>query len=148
MSMIASISLVAATADDIPFLLSLRMATTVEHLEAMGLFLSESEHLERIRFHLDHAYLVVGESGAVGMLKFVESETEIEIVQLQILPAIQGQGVGSSLIRMLASRRKKMVLSVLKNNPARQLYERMGFHATDEDEHQLRMQFDAPDHSG
>ena len=60
----------------------------------------------------------------------------IEIRHIEILPEFQGKGLGSQIIRdILAEGRKAglpVTLTVLSLNPARRLYERLGFKRVDE----------------
>jgi ribosomal protein S18 acetylase RimI-like enzyme len=56
--------------------------------------------------------------------------------QIQLLPSCQGQGIGERVIAALLdqARREQLPvrLSVLKGNPARRLYERLGFQMVSE----------------
>lgn len=66
-----------------------------------------------------------------------------ELVQIQIAPAWQGAGIGSHLVRALLEQARQagavVRLSVLKANPARQLYERLGFAVVAELDHAYEM---------
>jgi ribosomal protein S18 acetylase RimI-like enzyme len=47
---------------------------------------------------------------------------------IELLPAWQGKGIGTAIIRTLLARRKDVSLRVLTSNPrAAALYERLGF---------------------
>jgi ribosomal protein S18 acetylase RimI-like enzyme len=67
----------------------------------------------------------------VGWLQVAELPTEIRLQKFFISPQYRRSGVGSEVLsNLLATWRstgKKIVLKVLKNNPARRLYERLGF---------------------
>jgi ribosomal protein S18 acetylase RimI-like enzyme len=71
------------------------------------------------------------------------TETELVIVSIQLLPQHQGRGIGTSLIDVLFKEArdegKRLTLQVLKvNDRARQLYERLGFSTVEEtDTHYL-----------
>lgn len=58
---------------------------------------------------------------------------------LYLLPDFQGLGIGSSLVSSLqceaAERRVPLRLKVLKVNPAKRFYERMGFSVKEETEY-------------
>ena len=66
-----------------------------------------------------------------GWLQIAELPAEIRLQKFFISPEHQRAGIGSEILsRLLATWRptgKKIVLRVLKNNPARRLYERLGF---------------------
>ena len=67
----------------------------------------------------------------VGAISVVRHPDFIQLNQLFILPRYQNKGIGTSLVRELASEAQQtgmpLRLRVLKNNPARRLYERLGF---------------------
>ena len=74
--------------------------------------------------------IVVG--GAVGGWLHVHENAEtIELLQLYLVPAQQRRGIGTSILGALQARarahRRPLRLNVLVNNPARGLYERLGF---------------------
>jgi ribosomal protein S18 acetylase RimI-like enzyme len=62
-------------------------------------------------------------------------------MQLQIFPAFQNQGIGFQvLIQFIQNRQGKSIeLTVLKDNPAQYLYQRLGFTVTGEDEYEYFM---------
>lgn len=67
-----------------------------------------------------------------------------------VAPPYQRQGLGAALIQLAQQRARAseqpLRLSVLKVNPARQFYDRLGFRATEEDRWSLKMEWsgDAP----
>jgi ribosomal protein S18 acetylase RimI-like enzyme len=67
----------------------------------------------------------------VGWLQVAELPAEIRLQKFFVSPRYQRSGIGSEVLRNLLvtwrSTGKKIVLKVLKNNPARRLYERLGF---------------------
>jgi ribosomal protein S18 acetylase RimI-like enzyme len=67
----------------------------------------------------------------VGWLQVTEFPTEIRLQKFFVAPQYQRSGIGSEVLSNLLvtwrSTGKKIVLKVLKNNPARLLYERLGF---------------------
>lgn len=137
------VALTKATANDREFLLHVRKQTMVEHLEQAGIFLSEAEHALRLDDLYECSYVLWHLGERVGHVKFRESLETLEVMQLQILPEHQGKGVGGKLmcqlIEKVEARSRRIVLSVLKRNPAKRLYERMGFQVTGEDEHEFHM---------
>jgi ribosomal protein S18 acetylase RimI-like enzyme len=72
----------------------------------------------------------------VGLLQVERCETELHLGTILVAPEYQRQGIGTALIRdLLAEARRAgvpVVLQVLRVNPARQLYERLGFTVTGE----------------
>jgi ribosomal protein S18 acetylase RimI-like enzyme len=77
------------------------------------------------------------------LLKAHRSDTEWRVVQLQIAPALQGRGIGERALRTVLrdadAATLPVTLKVLKGNPARRLYERLGFEVVSEDEREFHM---------
>ncbi|MDH7446289.1 GNAT family N-acetyltransferase [Aquimarina sp. 2201CG14-23] len=137
------VELVKAADVDIEFLFQLRKQTMVEHLENAGLYLSDKDHMSRVKFHFDGSYIVTQSNEKVGVLKYIKTDKTIEILQLQVLPEHQGKGIGKYLLEYMTSLsrslNKELILKVLKENPARYLYERNGFNVIDEDQYEFHM---------
>ena len=86
--------------------------------------------------------IVVGEVDA-GILIVERLPNEVRLLMLCLLPSHQGRGIGCSLVSALqreaAARRVPLRLEVLKVNPARRFYERLGFGVVDESEYFFHM---------
>lgn len=125
-----------ASLEDMPFLLALRKLTMTEHLQRVGKPTDDDAHDQRIRAHFEDAMIVCEGAEAIGLLKVTRAADEWHVHQIQILPARQGRGIGEAVLRELlgdAARENVPVsLSVLHGNPARKLYERLGFRLASE----------------
>jgi ribosomal protein S18 acetylase RimI-like enzyme len=71
-----------------------------------------------------------------GALWLQSTPDSVHITELQVLPDLQGQGIGTAtvtkVLEQAATRGVPVTLSVVPANPrARQLYERLGFEVTD-----------------
>ncbi|WP_351075473.1 GNAT family N-acetyltransferase [Shewanella sp. CAL98-MNA-CIBAN-0140] len=133
---------ILATEKDKNYLLDLRKLTMVEHLEKSGQFLSDAQHEFRLNDAYECSYLVMYANELIGTLKYRANETTVEIMQLQIHPLFQRQGFGQKILQQIItdSKPKLFELTVLKENPALQLYKRLGFEITGEDQHEYFMQ--------
>jgi ribosomal protein S18 acetylase RimI-like enzyme len=131
-----AIRLRPASADDLPFLLNLRRLTMTGHLQRAGMPTDDETHDRRIRAHFDDAMIVCNDDEAIGLLKVTRATDEWHVHQIQILPAHQGQGIGEAVLNALltdaARAHVPVSLSVLHGNPARRLYERLGFRCESE----------------
>ena len=82
----------------------------------------------------------------VGILQTEDRPNTLWISNIQIDPRFQSKGIGSKVIRSLVDKAqragKSVTLRVFKVNPARQLYERLGFHLTGENETHWYLDFD------
>ena len=83
------------------------------------------------QWKLEEVRIISVDGNDVGWLQVSELPAEIRLQKFFILPQYQRSGIGSEVLsKLLATWRptgKKIVLRVLKNNPARRLYERFGF---------------------
>ncbi|AZZ96161.1 GNAT family N-acetyltransferase [Pseudoalteromonas sp. R3] len=135
------IELKQASNADKPFLLQLRLQTMVEHLEQAGIFLSDEAHLCRLEEDYACSHLLIIDKMVVGTLKFRLVNEQVDIMQLQIAPEFQKQGLGRSTLKYLFEQypNNPFILTVLKHNPARRLYLSLGFKTYDEDEYEYLM---------
>ena len=95
-----------------------------------------------VRHRFDCARILLLDGEPVGLMKLEKSPGHWRLLQLQLSPGRQGQGIGRTLIEQLlvnADAAGAIVgLSVLKANPARRLYERLGFVQVGEDKFEFR----------
>jgi GNAT superfamily N-acetyltransferase len=79
-----------------------------------------------------------------GILTVKELEDCVQLDQLFVLPAFQRNGIGTELVRDILQRARQLGvpvrLRVLRVNPAKRLYERMGFFVTSEEPERFYMQ--------
>jgi ribosomal protein S18 acetylase RimI-like enzyme len=149
-----SISLRPATADDEAFLLKL-FGSTREEFRFLNS--AELEALIRMQFTLQHQQyrnrypngedqLIIRHGEPIGRIFIDESQDELTLVDIALLPEYRGRGIGHILLARLLSRatagKKPVRLHVFNSNPARRLYERLGFTETGRDSMYIEMQFD------
>ncbi|ASD66818.1 GNAT family N-acetyltransferase [Pseudoalteromonas piscicida] len=134
-----NIRFIKAKDSDFDYLVALRKATMVPHLENAGLFLTEAEHKARVLYELSSSHLIYVNEKRVGLAKFKQREHDYYLFQLQIEPQQQGKGLGAQVIKSLIETHSKLpwILTVLKANPAKRLYEKLGFVQFDEDEYEF-----------
>lgn len=137
------LELIRANENDKQYLFNLRKLTMVEHLEKAGLYLSDDEHLLRLNENYDCLHLIINAGKRLGAVKYQMFEEKLIIMQIQVHPSFQGKGIGKLVMQQLISLAKlrDVELSVLKDNPAQLLYQRLGFVAYDEDEYEIFMRF-------
>lgn len=133
-----------ATPEDLNFLLELRKLSMTEHLLAAGLDYDDEQHKARILEYYNDTYLLNLADKAIGVVKLGQMADRWHIRQFQILPDYHGKGVGTKVLSLLQSKAQSVnmpiTLNVLYQNPARRLYERMGFKVIGENglEYQMR----------
>jgi ribosomal protein S18 acetylase RimI-like enzyme len=101
---------------------------------------------ERWRPETMRIVLVDGQDA--GLLEVTESDEVVQINNIRVAPHLQGRGIGGRLIaemlRDAHGRGLPVTLRVLKVNPARRLYERLGFVIVGETETHLLMEARPP----
>ncbi|MCY1552973.1 Acetyltransferase (GNAT) domain protein [compost metagenome] len=102
--------------------------------------------MARIRHRFESAQIVQLHGRPAGLFKTLREPSGWRVVQIQIDPAFQGQGLGrhllSGLLRQADQAGAPVTLSVLKGNPARRLYESLGFAAMEETELEIEMRYE------
>lgn len=83
----------------------------------------------------DHR-IVVYNGQKIGQMITIRNEKEILLVDIALLAEFRSGGIGRSLLKLLQDEAgqsdKPILLQVMKSNPARYLYERLGFFITGE----------------
>ena len=130
------------TDDDLPFVAGVYASTRVEELAITGwtieqqhAFLMQQHDAQHHHYHEHYPgaeFLIIEQGGVpVGRLYRVEWPREIRVMDISLMPEARGQGIGGAVlsgIREEARRLGKAVsIHVEKHNPARKLYERLGF---------------------
>jgi ribosomal protein S18 acetylase RimI-like enzyme len=131
-----------ATDADLPFLSGLYASTRIEELaatfwtdEQKAAFLDmqfRAQHAHYIKHYPEADWLVVERAGEdIGRLYVERGPSQHRIIDIAFQPAHRGKGFGTALLSELieeaADIGKAVSIHVEKNNPARQLYLRLGF---------------------
>ncbi len=136
-----------ATAEDAEFLYRLHRAAMQEYVQQTWGW--EEEWQQRyFQEHFDPAASQVVQLGGldVGVVSIVEQPDRVFIGGIEILPKYQNRGIGTAILRGALDRARRLgkpvALQVLKVNPARALYERLGFTVRGETATHWQMQVD------
>ena len=123
-----------ATPEDAELVYDIKYEAYAEHsIRGYG---SWDEEIQRrvTRGNLPFTRLISVGSEVVGWIAADPGGFGVEIMDVHIRPTHQGRGYGSRVIRKIikasAAAGKDVTLQVLKVNPSRVLYERLGFVAT------------------
>jgi len=134
------VTLRPATSDDLEFLY-----TVVR--ESMGRYIEQTfgawdEEAQRRRFETstppESHEIVLLDGEPAGCLKVRHTPVAVRLDRVFLLPEFQGRGIGTGLIReqmgIAEAKGLPLRLQLLRVNPARRLYERLGFRLTGETE--------------
>jgi ribosomal protein S18 acetylase RimI-like enzyme len=121
-----------ATFDDVDTLYRIHRAALGPYVEQTWGW-DERWQAGHFREHFDVSVRQVIEyhGQAIGFLDVIEEEGRTLLASIRITPEFQRRGIGTFLIRGVLHRAESrgvpVVLRVLRINPARSLYERLGF---------------------
>jgi len=111
--------------------------------ERLGLKRDEQESMFRKLWAPRQVCIIQADGVDVGWLQTVVSRSEHMLGQIFVEAPFQRRGIGTEVLRRIieeASRRGLPVrLAVVKFNPSRRLYERLGFRVTHEDDRKVYM---------
>jgi ribosomal protein S18 acetylase RimI-like enzyme len=121
-----------ANSGDREWLYQLKRVTMKDYVAAaFGWDESFQQHLFEEDFDPTGAKIIEIDRQDGGMLQIEEKPDHFYLKRIELLPKFQRQGIGTRLIRSVideAGRRNKpVILQVLRVNPAKALYERLGF---------------------
>jgi len=129
-------------AADAPFVASLYASTRADEVARFGwpagnqrAFLSQQCEAQELYFrsrYPDAEWLIVERDGAaVGRLYLEQSAQALHVIDISLVPAARGQGLGAALLADIvaaaAAAGRKATMHVERSNPARRLYARLGF---------------------
>lgn len=135
------------TDSDLPFAAALYASTRAEEVARAGwpeetrrAFLAqqhEAQHHHYRTYYPDAEWLIVERGGeAIGRLYLDEWPSQFRIVDIALVPAARRQGIGAAIledvIAFAAAAGKAVSIHVEVHNPARGLYERLGFRPVEE----------------
>ena len=95
------------------------------------------------RFDPSMILILQVEGHDAGLLEVKEGADHIFLARIEVMPAYQRKGIGTAVIEsIVADSQKKnrpVFLQVLRSNPARALYERLGFRVYEESPTHFKM---------
>ncbi len=154
-----AVALRTASPEDRDFLAQVYASTREEELRGVPFspeekasflehqFTAQSLHYERHYF--DTTFDVIEVDGQpAGRLIVGRWHDQVRIVDIALLPAFRGQGVGTKVLGPVLAeadaRGVPATIHVERFNPAQSLYRRLGFVPTKEDENGIHLYFERP----
>lgn len=142
-------------ASDHDFLFQLYCGTRMHEVAAFGWPEAQQQAFLRMQFTAQQRWYETMYSGAdhqiieqngvaIGRILVWRRPNAVLLVDIALLPEFRGRGIGGDQIGKLIEQCKAqglaLRLQVQKGNPARKLYERLGFTRTGEDQMYLQME--------
>lgn len=130
------------TDEDLPFVAELYASTRREEVAVTGwpaevqeAFLRQQHEAQHSHYSIhypDAEWLIVERAGeAIGRLYLRELPGELRIIDISLLPQSRGRGIGGAIMQDIIDHARALAkpvsIHVEKNNPARRLYDRLGF---------------------
>lgn len=128
--------------DDMGFLFSLYASTRIDELAVLDWTDADKANFLAQQFQAQHQYyqehyadalrlVLLLDGQPVGRLYWWSGEANANLIDVSLLPAMRGHGVGQALMALLTSQADRLgqtiVLHVEPSNPAHRLYRRFGF---------------------
>lgn len=142
--------------DDRPFLFQLFSTTRSDEIASWGFDQAMAEQFLRMQWEaqtqsyrlqfpaMDHR-IILADKEKVGRIIIDRTSRELHLVDISLLPTFRNQGIATGLLldlqREALQQKKTLSLSVLVSNPAKRLYDRLGFSVVSEDEVYVRMKW-------
>lgn len=138
----AAISLRDITDDDRPFLSNLYASTRTDELAVLDWSEAEKSTFLDSQFQAQHAHylthyknaeflLILRRDEAIGRVYLDQGREELRLMEISLLPALRGQGLGGAMVDRLLGQADRLGLvtglHVEAFNPAMRLYRRRGF---------------------
>jgi len=141
------IELRQATSDDVTFLWDVFRVSMKDYITQTRGEWDERREESQFRNQLDllTTQVVHANNLAVGFIMALVKDGASWIHTICIVPEHQRKGIGTEVLHRVIAQAKEqkmsLYLNVLKVNPARRLYERLGFGVIEETKHHFRMKF-------
>jgi len=142
-----SLRLRPITPEDEPFLAALYASTRAQELaltnwsdEQKAMFCRmqfNAQTMDYQRNYPDASFQIIERDRiAAGRLLVLRDDEKIHVIDIALLPEHRGAGIGTKFLRELQDEAraagKKLTIHVEQLNPARRLYERLGFQQVEE----------------
>jgi GNAT superfamily N-acetyltransferase len=138
-----TVALRPARIDDFDFCLRLYLAGLADIATELGLDLAAQAEGLGQRWNAAEVEIITLGDADVGWMHSLAREDSLLLAQIFLDAAFQRRGIGTEILHRLIDRADRagqpLTLGVAKTNPARELYRRLGFHVTHEDDRRFYM---------
>ena len=132
-----------ATSEDFAWCAKLYLAAMDATIRVLALDIDRHTADFRKRWEVAEVRIITRDGADIGWLQAAGEGDAVFLKQLFVDAPLRRWGIGTEVMHRLIDEATRggraMTLGVVKANPARRLYERLGFKVTHEDEHKLYM---------
>lgn len=134
--------------DDFDFLFILKKDNFRRYIEEIWGWNEEEQKnrlKEDLKIHLQHKKIILLDDKPIGIyVTHFTEDGDLYINEISILKEYQNKGIATKIISKQIKENKnkeiRTILQVFKNNPAKKLYERLGFRVYNETETHYQME--------
>ena len=132
--------------EDAKFVNDLTRKTMRNYVEAIWSEESDRENYYVInQFHQPSTEIIEQDGKPIGRLSLNHNEEGTVLDEIHLIPEVQGLGIGTKIIKSVLhdaqKQGKSVFLMVLETNPAKKLYERLGFVTYKQENHRYYLRF-------
>lgn len=135
--------------DDLDFILKLKefgMKWYIEKIYGWDINVQKQKTLKELHNNLNNMKIIMVDGNDVGVTTFIETDSYFQVGLLIILPEYQNKGIASSIIReyiqIANNKKKRIIIKTYKDNPAQNLYKRLGFNIYNTDDTHIYLDID------
>ena len=139
-------SLRKCTLDDFDFLYELKKQNFKKYVDNIWGW-NDSDQIKRMRIdldeHLSHKRIIILDGRQIGVLAtHITDNEDFFINEINLLKEYQGKGIGTKILSDILNNNldRRIILQVFKDNPAINLYKRLGFKIYNETETHYQME--------
>ena len=127
--------------DDVSFILELKelgMKWYIEKIYGWNIEIQKEKTKREIEKFIDTMKIIVVDNQDIGVTNFFEDEGKYHVGLIVVHPDYQGKGIATKIINdyidIAKKEQKEILIKTYKCNPAKKLYEKLGFKQYDEDD--------------
>ena len=134
------------TLDDFDFLYELKKQNFKKYVDNIWGW-NDSDQIKRMRIdldeHLSHKRIIILDGKQIGVLETnITDNGDLFINEINLLKDYQGKGIGTKILSDILYNNldRRIILQLFKDNPAINLYKRLGFKIYNETETHYQME--------
>lgn len=132
---------------DAKFILKLKelgMKWYIEKLYGWNVDVQMEKTIAELNENLNNMKIIVAENKDIGVTTFTEYDNYFQVGLIVIHPDFQNKGIASQIIKnyieIAKNKRKRIIIKTFKENPAQNLYKRLGFQVYETDNTHLHLE--------